>query len=190
MKRLISFLLSILVLNFNAISAFAIVDGAEYRALLMSFPKNLLWNSRPFRDSPQLNLRYEISSPVSGAPSVLRIPVYDGTAIEFYDQFNLSETSFIELENRRMPIYCLWVHGQDNRQLSEMPGTPELLFTKIIWVAESSSCHLGPVRPSGGATWQNFFEVRSINPFSLSFGSANLYFRGNNITFSDVLAQQ
>jgi hypothetical protein len=85
----------------------------------------------------------------------------------FFDRILLTDESYVEFGNARVPLTCIFVDGQDNRASGMNTPTLPQFVLKVYLVANDFSCQ-GPIRPgwpyTGGRkeNWDTYiyFEIK------------------------------
>ena len=102
----------------------------------------------------------------------------------FWDRIAFTDESYLEVGGERIPLTCVFVHGQDNRfSGSYNPLEPEVII-QVYLVANDYSCQ-GPIRPgwptSGGKkeSWDTYLYYEVRDPTIMLPQDTKLRFRWN-----------
>lgn len=90
-------------------------------------------------------------------------------SISFWDKVFTSENSSLNIGNEKLPITCIYIHGQDNRQINDLsPLFPQFLMEVYI-VVGNYTC-TGPINPgwpaNGGKKelWDTYIHYKIKDP--------------------------
>jgi hypothetical protein len=172
MKR-IFFISLIFIIQFNTMAAVVLPGTDYYRNLVLS----VRTQAKMVVPLPT-NQNYEIKYQLHFAKPVYEVPIISDTNLSsdpqrpiiirsFFDRILLSDESFIEFGNSRVPLTCIFVDGQDNRASGMNSPTLPQFVLKVYLVGNDFSCQ-GPIRPgwpySGGRrdNWDTYiyFEIK------------------------------
>lgn len=167
----------ILIFNFALGSdKFPIEIKSEYRNLLASLKSQgtLKIVTPGLNDDPIIYFELKIDKETTLGNSRY-VDIYldpgqqDQYIRKFYERIFLTDESFIKVNNETIPLTCIFVEGQDNRNLQiDSPLFPKIIFD-VYLVANDYSC-TGPINPSwpeqGGKeeTWDTFLRYVIKDP--------------------------
>ncbi len=90
-------------------------------------------------------------------------------SISFWDKIMTTEDSSLNIGNEKLPITCIFVHGQDNRNISELsPLFPQFIMNIYIVVGDYTCA--GPLNPgwpqNGGKKelWDTYIHYQIKDP--------------------------
>ncbi len=129
----------------------------------------------------------EWGSPVSAEVKVADFflePGSDRFVRTFWDKILLQDGSELNLGRERVPLTCVFVHGQDNRfSGKDSPLIPDFVL-KVYIVANDFSC-AGPINPgwpgNGGRkeTWDTYLYYEIRDPTVMLPAEAKVRYRWN-----------
>lgn len=103
----------------------------------------------------------------------------------FFDRIFTNADSFIEINDEKLPLTCIFISGQDNRFMKreESPLMPNFVI-KVYLVANDFSCQ-GPIKPGWPATggreenWDTYIYYEIRDPTIMLPTEAKLRYRWN-----------
>lgn len=175
-----------LLLSLNAIAELP-KDPQFYRDFTLKIRQEGKFNlAMPNGDQP-ITYKIEFGSPIYETPIVSDT----GSGVDenivyrnFWDRIWLKDTSYLELSGQKIPLTCIFVSGQDNRDSgSDSPLFPKILM-KIYFVANDYSC-VGPINPNwpsnGGKkeAWDTYLYYEVRDPTVMMPVEAKIRYRWN-----------
>lgn len=164
-------LINLVVLGGLCIPAQAIViqqSPAFYRNQVLALPACMSFEAPTPLGSAKISYKFTWGDPAIAQPFVGVLPVLgsdvNGKYIEFYDRIYLAPDSVLNVNGKKIPLTCAWVHGQDNSEIDNNdPLVPKQLL-RILLVANDFSC-TGPVNPGWPGngqrkeTWDTYLDL-------------------------------
>ena len=142
-----------------------------YRAFTMRLQKKGLFRVfMPNGQHQDVKFNFTFGEPLYREPIVNDLrwdPPKPEVLRSFWDRILFKDGSTLEIGGEKLPLTCVYIHGQDNRFSGRQgPLIPEFVF-KVYLVANDFACQ-GPIRPgwpeSGGReeNWDTYihYEVR------------------------------
>lgn len=113
-----------------------------------------------------------------------------GTYTLFFDRIWLKDGSYVTLSGEQIPLTCIFIKGQDNRDSgNNSPLFPEIIL-KVYIVANDFTCQ-GPIRPgwpkNGGKeeNWDTYIRYEIHDPTIMLPVDTGIRYRWNE--YSSVL---
>jgi hypothetical protein len=119
--------------------------------------------------------KLEFGTPIYFEPKISDVSISSAPTINnafyrsFWDRIFATDNSYIDIGGERLPLTCIFIHGQDNRYNGKkLPILPDIIL-RVYLVANDYSCQ-GPIRPgwpeSGGRreAWDTYvyYEIRDL----------------------------
>jgi hypothetical protein len=173
-------------------------DREEYRNLtLATLPDGAF--RIPMPEGPAMNFTYHLEfgepyrhPPFNGEPYVMEFPDLTGDRTKFwrgfFDKVFLKDGSYIQFNDEKVPLTCIFVDGQDNRNADPGGNFPRRQFImKIYLVANDYQC-MGPKRNDyrGGGrlrdeAWETYVYYEVHDPTIMLPMEAHLRIRWNEL---------
>lgn len=143
-------LLSIFTFIIGSQNVFAAETPQAYRNHVLSLPAAMSFSVISPLGPAEVTYSLKWDSPLMALPAMSAYPDLEGDPtknyIEFFDRISLQPDSFIKIGELTIPLTCIWVHGQDNREVDNQdPLIPKQVYRYIL-VANDFSC-TGPINP-------------------------------------------
>lgn len=132
------------------LKTFAAETPQAYRNYVLALPATMNFSAVTPWGLGEVSYSLKWSAPLISLPAMASYPALDGDPtknfVEFFDRIALTPDSFIKIGELTIPLTCIWVHGQDNREVDgDDPLIPKQVYRYIL-VANDFSCS-GPINP-------------------------------------------
>ena len=174
------------------------VDPMPYRDLLLKLRKSATFKiPLPGIATFPVSYSLETGNPIFEKPLAIALPMtVEGQtkyAVEFFDKVYLKAGSHMIVNGEQIPLTCIHVHGQDNRNLKpSSPLFPDYIIRYTI-VGNDFGCQ-GPITPgwpsNGGKkeAWDTYLYYEVKDPTVMLPVEAKIRYRWNE--FFAVLFDQ
>jgi hypothetical protein len=148
-------------------------DLKAYRDLTLRIRKQGQFKASTLGQEKIITYSFKFSQPVYDNPKTADlIPDFEHPERffrTFIDRIMVGDGSFLNIAGERLPLTCVYVHGQDNRHSGiNSPVIPKIIM-KIILVANDYACQ-GPIKPgwpeTGGReeNWDSYLTFQVKDP--------------------------
>ncbi len=149
-------------------NSFAVEPPQVYRNNVLALPATMNFSAISALGQADVSYSLNWGAPLISLPAISTYPALGGDPnknfIEFFDRISLTPDSFIKIGELTLPLTCIWVHGQDNREVDEHnPLIPKQVYRYFL-VANDFSC-TGPINPGWPEnglkkqTWDTYIEL-------------------------------
>ncbi len=162
-NMLLSFVIVLIATNI-----YAAESPQAYRNYVLALPAAMNFSAITPLGTAEVSYSLKWEAPLIALPAMSAYPSLGGDPnknfIEFFDRIALTPDSVIKIGELTLPLTCIWVHGQDNREVDDQnPLIPKQVYRYIL-VANDFSC-TGPINPGWPENglkkemWDTYIEI-------------------------------